>query len=421
MGFVERLKTGWSAFLQNGTEPQFSYDYGPSYSMRPDRRRMMSSNERSIISSIYTQIALDVASVQIQHVRVDDNNRYLEEISSGLNNCLSVEANIDQAASAFKIDMALTLCDKGTIAIVPVETSTDPFQTDGYDIRSLRVGEIIEWMPQHVRVRVYNDKTGQREDLVLPKRIVAIVENPMSAIMNAPNSTLQRLIRKLNLLDAIDEQSGSGKLDLIIQLPYAVKNDTRKQQAEIRRKNLEDQLQGSKYGVAYTDSTEHITQLNRPTENNLMSQIEYLTKMLYSQLGINETVFDGTANEETMLNYNNRTIEPIVKAISEEMHRKFLSKTARSQKQRILYSRNPFSLVPVQQLAEIADKFTRNEILTSNEIRGIIGYHPVKDDPKADKLINSNLNQSTHEPPALPPTEESDVTEDSNEEGNNET
>ena len=407
MSVLDRIKTGWNAFRQNESNYHQFDNSGPSYSIRPDGIRLTYSSEKSILTSIYNQIAIDVASINISHIRTDDRNRYLRPMKSLLQECLSIEANLDQASTAFKINAAISLCDKGVIAIVPTDTTGDPNYTESYDIRKLRIGEIIEWKSDRVRVRVYNELKGIKEEVVLKKSFVGIVENPLAPIMNSPNSTLQRLIRKLNLLDLIDEQAGSGKLDLLIQLPYTIKTDTRKKQAKERRQDIEEQLKGSKYGVAYIDSTERITQLNRPAENNLLSQIEYLTKMVYSQLGINEEVFDGTANEQVMLNYFNRTIEPMVRAITEEMNRKFLSKTARSQHQKIVYSRNPFTLVPVEKLAEIADKFTRNEILSSNEFRGIIGYRPV-DDPKADALINSNLNQSKEDRSSLSNFKEND-------------
>lgn len=393
MGVLDRVISGWNAFIQNGSATSFTADYGPSYGIRPGSRRFSVSNEKSIVASIYTQIALDLSQVTFEHIRTDENGRYLEPIPSRLQQCLSVSANLDQAATAFKMDMAIELCDKGHIAVVPVDATANPVITDSYDIISLRVGEVVQWFPQHVRVRLYDERKGQKREITLPKRCVALIENPMASVMNSPNSTLQRLIRKLNLLDAIDEQSGSGKLDIIIQLPYQIKTEARRQQAEIRREAIEQQLSGSKYGIAYTDGTERITQLNRPSENNLMAQIEYLTKNLYSQLGINDTVFNGTADEATMLNYNNRTIKPLAIAIQEEFNRKFLSRTARTQRQKIIYRNDPFSFVPVSQIAEIADKFTRNEILSSNEIRGIIGFRP-STDPKADQLVNSNLNQS---------------------------
>lgn len=394
MRFSDRLKHSWNAFFSR--DPTYIYrDTGPSYSYRPDRPRFTRGNERSIVTSIYNRIALDVAAVSIQHVRLDDSGRFLEPINSGLNNCLTLEANIDQTSRAFIQDVVISMFDEGCVAIVPVDTSSDP-EKGSYDIETMRTGQIIEWYPRHVKVRVYNDRTGQKEDIICSKDTVAIIENPLFAVINEPNSTMQRLIRKLNLLDYIDEQSGSGKLDLIIQLPYIIKTDARRQQAEQRRRDIEEQLSGSKYGIAYTDGTERITQLNRSVENNLMKQIEYLTSMLNSQLGITTTIMDGTADEKTMLNYNNRTIEPIVSAIVDAMKRTFLTKTARSQKQSILFFRDPFKLVPVNDLAEIADKFTRNEIMTSNEIRQIVGMRP-SDDPKADELRNSNINQSNEE------------------------
>lgn len=394
MRFSDRLKHSWNAFFSR--DPTYIYrDTGPSYSYRPDRPRFTRGNERSIVTSIYNRIALDVAAVSIQHVRLDDSGRFLEPINSGLNNCLTLEANIDQTSRAFIQDVVISMFDEGCVAIVPIDTDSDP-EKGSYDIETMRTGQIIEWYPRHVKVRVYNDRTGQKEDIVCSKDTIAIIENPLFAVINEPNSTMQRLIRKLNLLDYIDEQSGSGKLDLIIQLPYLVKTETKRQQAEKRRQDIEDQLTGSKYGIAYTDATERITQLNRPVENNLMKQIEYLTSMLNSQLGITTTIMDGTADEKTMLNYNNRTVEPIVSAIVDAMKRTFLTKTARSQKQSILFFRDPFKLVPVNDLAEIADKFTRNEIMTSNEIRQIVGMRP-SDDPRADELRNANINQSNEE------------------------
>lgn len=390
-----RLKHAWNAFLNR--DPTSNYrDSGISYSYRPDRPRFTRGNEKSIVTSVYNRIALDVSSIDIRHVRLDENDRYLSIVNSGLNNCLGLEANIDQTGRAFVQDIVMSMFDEGSVAIIPVDTSRNPNETESYDILTMRTGQILEWFPRHVRVRVYNDRTGQREDIMVAKETVAIVENPLYAVINEPNSTMQRLIRKLNLLDAVDEQASSGKLDLIIQLPYVIKTETRRQQAEKRRRDIEEQLSGSKYGIAYTDGTERITQLNRSVENNLMKQIEYLTSMLYSQLGITTTILDGTADEKTMLNYNNRSIEPIISAIVDEMKRKFLTKTARSQKQSITFFRDPFKLVPVNDLAEIADKFTRNEIMTSNEIRQIIGMKPA-DDPKADELRNSNINQSNEE------------------------
>lgn len=390
-----RLKNAWSVFMNK--DPSRAYrDTGIGYSFRPDRPRFTRGNERSIVTSVYNRIALDVSAVGIRHVRLDENDRYVEDIDDGLNNCLTLEANIDQTARAFIQDVVMSMFDEGCVAIVPVDTTIDPEQSSSYDILTMRTGKILEWKPRHVKVRLYNDQTGQKEDVLLSKDTVAIVENPLFAVINEPNSTMQRLIRKLNLLDAVDEQSSSGKLDLIIQLPYVIKTEARRQQAENRRKQIEEQLAGSKYGIAYTDGTEHITQLNRSVENNLMKQIEYLTNLLYSQLGITTTILDGSADEKTMLNYNNRTIEPIVSAIVDEMKRKFLTKTARSQKQSIMFFRDPFRLVPVNDLAEIADKFTRNEILSSNEVRQIIGMRPSKD-PRADQLRNANISQSSEE------------------------
>lgn len=389
-----RLKHSWNAFVAVDNSRGQIQERGASYSYRPDRTRFRVSTERSIISSVYTRLGIDAAAVDIKHVRMDENGRYVGDVTSGLNDCLTVEANIDQAARAFRQDAVMTMLDVGCIAIVPVDTTMDPLSSGNYDIKSLRIGEVIAWYPRDVTVRVYNDgiKKGVKEDITLPKKFVAIVENPLYAIMNEPNSTLQRLIRKLNLLDAIDEQSASGKLDLIIQLPYVVKTETRRTQAETRRKELEVQLKGSQYGVAYTDGTEKITQLNRPAENNLLEQIDYLTKMLYGQLGLTDEVLNGTANEATMINYYNRSIEPILAAITESMKRTFLTKTARSQGQSVLAINNPFKLVPADSLAEMADKFTRNEILSSNDMRAILGYKP-SDDPKAEALQNKNIPQ----------------------------
>ena len=390
MSFGSRLKHAWNAFTGN---IQMNYrDLGMSYSYRADRPRMSRGNERSIVTSVYNRIALDVAALNVQHVRLDENGRFLSVIDDGLNNCLTLEANVDQTARSFIQDAVISMFDEGSVAIVPVDTTTDPNVSGSYDIQSLRVGQILDWYPQYIRTRVYNEQTGRKEDIVVPKSAVAIIENPLYAVINEPNSTMQRLIRKLNLLDVIDEQSGSGKLDLIIQLPYVIKTEARRQQAENRRKDIESQLSGSKYGIAYTDGTEHITQLNRSVNNNLMSQIEYLTSMLYSQLGITQSILEGTADEKTMLNYNTRTIEPIISAIVDEMKRKFLTKTARSQRQSISFFRDPFKLVPVNEIAEIADKFTRNEIMTSNEIRQVVGMKP-SDDPRADELRNKNLSE----------------------------
>lgn len=411
MGFGERLQHAWNAFVNNRDPTRFYQGGGMSYVYRPDRPRLTRGNERSIITSVYNRIAMDAASVQLQHCKLDENGRFSETIDSKLNSCLTLEANCDQTGRAFIQDVVMSMLDEGCVAIVPVDTSFDPSITSSYDILSMRTGKILEWYPAHVKVRVYNDRTGEKQDLLLPKSTVGIIENPLYAVMNEPSSTMQRLVRKLNILDAIDEQSGSGKLDLIIQLPYVIKTPAKRQQAEDRRKDIESQLAGSKYGIAYTDGTERITQLNRPAENNLMSQIEYLTSMLYSQLGITQSIMDGTADEKTMLNYHNRTIEPILSAIVDEMKRKFLTKTARSQRQSISFFRDPFRLVPVNNIAEIADKFTRNEIMTSNEIRQIIGMKPSKD-PKADQLVNSNISQ-----PQTGPTQPSKVTNEISEEG----
>lgn len=390
--FVSRIKHAWNAF-RNKDPTKYYRDIGVGYSYRPDRPRLSRGNERSIVTSVYNRIALDVAAINIQHVNLDENERFLEVASSGLNTCLSLAANIDQTGRAFIQDVVMSMFDEGCVAIVPVDTDDEPDSTGWDKIETMRTGKILEWFPRDVRLRVYNEETGQKEDIILPKSRVAIIENPLYAVINEPNSTMQRLIRKLSLLDVTDEQTASGKLDLIIQLPYVIKTETRRQQAENRRKDIEQQLASSKYGIAYTDSTEHITQLNRSVENNLMKQIEYLTSMLYSQLGITQSILDGTADEKTMLNYYNRTIEPIVSAIVDELKRKFLVKSSASKKQSIMYFRDPFKLVPVSELAEIADKLTRNEIATSNEMRQIIGWKPSKD-PAADELRNKNLNQS---------------------------
>lgn len=387
---MSRLKHGWNAFLNKDPTDEYR-DIGVGYNYRPDRPRFSRGNERSIVTSIYNRIALDVAAIDIRHVKLDENDRYIETVDSDLNNCLTLEANIDQTARAFRQDIVMSMFDEGCIAIVPVEATINPKISDSYDVQSMRTGKILEWHSKHVKVRLYNEFTGQRQDIIMPKKSVAIIENPLYAVMNEPNSTLQRLIRKLNLLDAIDEQSGSGKLDLIIQLPYTIKTPQRRQQAENRRNDIIDQLKGP-YGIAYTDGTEKIVQLNRPVENNLMKQVEYLTSMLMGQLGITQSIMDGTADEKTMLNYNNRTIEPIVSAIVDEMKRKFLTKTARSQKKSIMFFREPFKLVPVNELAEIADKFTRNEIMTSNEFRQVVGMRP-SDDPRADELRNKNISE----------------------------
>lgn len=412
MGVLDRLRHGWNAFMNR--DPTYAQDLGPSYYYRPDRPRFTRGNERSIVTSVYNRIALDVSAISIQHVRLDENGRFLSTIDSDLNKCLTLDANIDQTGRAFLQDAVMSMLDEGCVALVPVETDVDPNDTDSYKIFSIRTGKIVEWRPQHVKVRVYDERTGRKEDIMISKSSVAIVENPLYAVINEPNSTMQRLIRKLSLLDVTDEQTASGKLDLIIQLPYIIKTEARRQQAEQRRKDIEMQLAGSKYGIAYTDGTEHITQLNRSVENNLMKQVEYLTSMLYSQLGITQTILDGTADEKTMINYYTRTIEPIVSSIVDEMKRKFLTKTARSQRQSIEFFRDPFKLVPVNDIAEIADKFTRNEIMTSNEIRQIVGMKP-SDDPKADKLINSNISQ----PEGKQTVPTSDLAEESKEGGKN--
>lgn len=390
IGMGSRLKHAWNAFF-NKDPTRYYHNIGTGYSYRPDRARFSRGNERSIVTSVYNRIALDTASIDMVHCKLDENNRFISYVDSGLNYCLTVESNIDQSGRAFLQDVVTSMLDEGCVAMVPIDTTLNPESTGSYDILTLRTGKILEWYPQHIKVRVYNDKTGLKEEVVVPKNKVGIVENPLYAVINEPNSTMQRLIRKLNLLDVIDEQSAAGKLDLIIQLPYVIKTETKRKQAEDRRQDIERQLSGSKYGIAYTDGAEHITQLNRSVDNHLMSQIEYLTSMLYSQLGITQGILDGTADAETMLNYYNRTIEPILSAIVDEMKRKFLTKTARSQRQSILFFRDPFKLVPVSEIAEIADKFTRNEIMTSNEIRQIVGMKP-SDDPKADELRNSNLS-----------------------------
>lgn len=391
--FSDRLVHAWNAFMNK--DPTFNRDTVGSYSYgyRPDRYRALRGNDRSMVTSVYNRIAMDCASIDIKHVRLDDNGRYISDYDSTLNECLSIEANVDQTGRAFRQDIVMSMLDEGVVAIVPVETSNNPSITSSYNILSMRTGRVVQWRPTYVRVELYNQLSGKREEIDMPKKLVALVENPLYAVMNDHNSTLQRLIRKLTLLDAIDEQSGSGKLDLIIQLPYSLRNETKRQQAEQRHQDIEDQISNSKLGIAYIDSTEHITQLNRPVENNLMKQIEYLTSTLYSQLGITQGILDGSADEKTMMNYYSRTIEPIMSAIVDEMKRKFLTKTARSQKQSIEFFRNPFKLVPVNDLAEIADKMTRNEIMSSNEFRQIIGLKP-SDDPKADQLVNSNISQA---------------------------
>ena len=395
MGLIERVQRGWNAFRNR--DPTFNFQNSGEISYyRPDRPRFTRGNERSIVTSVYNRIALDASSICIQHVRLDNNGRFSSVIDSGLNNCLTLDANIDQTGRAFIQDAVMSMLDEGCVAIFPVETDVDPESTESYKINSMRTGKIIEWRPEHVKIRAYDDRIGRQSDIILKKSMVAIVENPLYAVINEPNSTMQRLIHKLNLMDVTDEQTASGKLDLIIQLPYVIKTPARQQQAEERRKSIEMQLASSKYGIAYTDGTEHITQLNRSVENNLMKQVEYLTNMLYGQLGITQTILDGTADDKTMLNYYNRTIEPIMSAIVDEMKRKFLTKTARSQGQSIMFFRDPFKLVPVNDIAEIADKFTRNEIMTSNEIRQIIGMKP-SEDPKADQLLNSNISHPAEE------------------------
>lgn len=389
--FSERLQHAWNAF-RNNRDPTISVSTGPGSSDRLDRRRRRIFADKSIVTAIENRIAIDVAAVSIQHVRLDQDGRYRETMRSGLNSVFTLEANLDQTGRAFVQDIVQSMFDEGAVAVVPVDTTLSPFETGGFDIQSARVAKITQWYPEHVVCEVYNEKTGRKEELKLPKRMVLIIENPLYSVMNEPNSTLQRLIRKLNLLDSIDEQASSGKLDLIIQLPYIIKTEARRQQAEQRRKDIEMQLAGSKYGIAYTDGTEKITQLNRSVENNLLNQIEYLTKTLYSQLGFTEEVFNGTADEKTMLNYNNRTVEPILSAIVDEVKRKWLTKTARSQGQSVMFFKDPFKLVPVEKIADIADKFTRNEILSSNELRGIVGFKPVQDE-RADELRNANLNR----------------------------
>ena len=390
MGFIDRLQHGWNAFMNK--DPTNGYrNVGPGYSHRPDRPRLTRGNERTIVTSAFNRIALDVAAIDILHCKMDENGRFVSEIDSTLNNCLQLEANLDQTGRAFIQDVVLSMFDEGCVAIVPVDTNIDPTVSGSYDILSMRTGKIMEWYPKHVKVRVYNENTGEREDVILPKNKVSIIENPFFAVVNEPNSTLQRLMRKLALLDVVDEHTSSGKLDLIIKLPYSVKSEAKRNFANDRLRDIEMQLSNNKYGIAYVDSTENITQLNRPLENNLLKQIEYLTSMLYSQLGITQSILDGTADEQTLLNYHSRTIEPIISAIADELKRKFLTKTARSQKQTITFFRDPFKLVPVNNIADIADKFTRNEIMTSNEIRQEIGLRPSKD-PKADELRNSNLN-----------------------------
>lgn len=400
----EHIQHSWNAF-RGRDRPVNTEEIGLGYYRRPDKSYIRIKNDRSLVSAIYNRISMDVAANKIEHVKVDQNGRYVEQIKDGLNNCLTLEANIDQTSRAFIQDLVLSMFDEGCIAIVPIDTSIDPSKSSSYDIETMRVAKILQWYPAHVKVQVYNDRTGLKHELVVPKRMTAIIENPFYSVMNEPNSTLQRLIRKLSLLDAVDEQSSAGKLDLIIQLPYVIKSPARREQAEERRKQIEMQLAGSKYGIAYTDGTERITQLNRPIENNLMNQIEYLMNTLYSQLGITPEILNGTADEKTMLNYNNRTIEPILSAIVDEMKRKFLTKTARTQGHSIIFSHDPFKLVPINNIAEIADKFTRNEILSPNDIRSIIGFKPVNNQ-QADELRNRNLNQNADS--VLPPASTSD-------------
>lgn len=410
-----RLKHAWNAFVGN-KDPTYYRDIGNGYFYRPDRPRFTRGNERSIVTSVYNRIALDVAGINIQHCKLDDEGRFVSIIESKLNNCLNLEANIDQTGRAFIQDIVMSMLDEGCVAVVPVDTTIDPRVTGSYDISTMRTGRVIEWYPSYVKVRVYNDRIGEKQNITLPKSTVAIIENPLYAVINEHNSTMQRLIRKLSLLDITDEQTASGKLDLIIQLPYVIKTDARRQQAEKRRKDIEMQLASSKYGIAYTDGTERITQLNRSVENNLMKQVEYLTSTLYGQLGLTQSIMDGTADEKTMLNYYSRTIEPIVSAIVDEMKRKFLTKTARSQLQSIVYFRDPFKLVPVNELAEIADKLTRNEIMTSNEIRQKIGMKP-SSDPKADQLVNSNVRQPDNRVPQADKPAKENIEEGENQNG----
>lgn len=412
--FLDNLKHAWNV-LRNREPTNFNYNPGPSYSYRPDRVRFSRGNERTIVTAIYNRIALDVAAVMIQHVQLDENGRYKETINSGLNNCLNLEANLDQAARPFKQDIVISMFDEGVVAVVPTDTTFDPGITDSYDVLTMRTAKILEWFPKHVKVQIYNEETGRKQDILLPKKQVSIIENPLFSVINEPNSTMQRLVRKLSLLDAVDEQSGSGKLDLIIQLPYTIKSDARRQQADNRRSDIEKQLAGSKYGIAYTDATEKITQLNRPLENNLMKQIEYLTSMLFSQLGITQSILDGTADEQTMLNYWNQTIEPIVSAIVDEMKRKFLTKTARTQGKTIKFFRDPFKLVSLDKLASAADTFTRNQIMTRNEVRDKMFMKP-SDDPMADQLFNSNISQPADQYSEVPMEEAvpSEMMEDEN-------
>lgn len=417
MALMDRLKHAWNTF-KNKDPTQVNWNIGPSYGYRPDRMRYTRGNERSIVTAVYNRIAMDVASVNFKHIRLDENDRYKETIDSGLNNCLSVEANLDQTGRAFIQDLVASMLDEGCVAAVPTDADDEPEDSGNFKVYTLRTGKILEWYPRHVKVEVYNELEGQRQQIIIPKSTVPLIENPMYSVMNEPNSIYQRLVRKLTLLDVVDEQTSSGKLDLIIQLPYIIKTEARREQAEKRRKDIEKQLSEGKYGIAYTDGTERITQLNRPVENNLMKQIEYLTSMFFSQLGITQSILDGTADEKTMLNYYNRTIEPILSAIADEMKRKFLTPTARSQKQTIAYFRDPFKLVPVNDIAEIADKFTRNEIMTSNEIRQVIGMKP-SSDPNADVLRNKNLSDSSDARQLIPTSAGADETNNDEETGQN--
>ena len=390
------IKHAWGLFTNTNNKNPTVKPEGSSYTISPTRPRFTRGNERTIVTSVYNRIAIDASNIDIMHVRLDDEGRFKEPIKSNLNNCLTVEANIDQSSRAFMLDVVISLLDEGCIAVVPVKTTLNPNNTESYDIEELRTGRIVEWFPKHVMIRLYNDETGMYQDITLPKSQVAIIENPLYTIMNEPNSTMQRLIHKLSLLDIIDEESSSGKMDLIIQLPYIIKNDTKRSQAEERRKQIEDQLRGSRYGVAYIDGTEKVTQLNRSVENNILKQVEYLTNLLYSQLGLTQTIMDGTADENAMNNYYNRTVEPVVSAIIDEFHRKFLTKTARTQGQAIMFFRDPFKLMSVTSIADTADKFTRNELLSSNEFRQIIGRKP-STDPKADMLLNKNISHAPEE------------------------
>lgn len=417
MALMDRLKHAWNTF-KNKDPTQGNWNIGPSYGYRPDRMRYTRGNERSIVTAVYNRIAMDVAAVNLKHIRLDENDRYKETIDSGLNNCLSVEANLDQTGRAFIQDLVASMLDEGCVAAVPTDADDEPEDSGNFKVYTLRTGKILEWYPRHVKVEVYNEQEGQRQQIIIPKSTVPLIENPMYSVMNEPNSIYQRLVRKLTLLDVVDEQTSSGKLDLIIQLPYIIKTEARREQAEKRRRDIEKQLSEGKYGIAYTDGTERITQLNRPVENNLMKQIEYLTSMFFSQLGITQSILDGTADEKTMLNYYNRTIEPILSAIADEMKRKFLTPTARSQKQTIAYFRDPFKLVPVNDIAEIADKFTRNEIMTSNEIRQVIGMKP-SSDPNADVLRNKNLSDSSDARQLIPTSAGADETNNNEETGRN--